>query len=44
MGANVYLLGNQSEDIHITYKADNDSVSYNNKLTRAYPDNSLSAH
>lgn len=39
MGANVYLLGNQSEDIHITYKADNDSVSYNNKLTRAYPDN-----
>lgn len=40
MGANVYLLGNQAEDIHITYKADNDSVSYNNKLTRAYPDNS----
>lgn len=39
MGANVYLLGNQSEDIHITYKADNDSISYNNKLTRAYPDN-----
>lgn len=39
MGANVYILGNQSEDIHITYKADNDSVSYNNKLTRAYPDN-----
>lgn len=39
MGANVYLLGDQSEDIHITYKADNDSVSYNNKLTRAYPDN-----
>lgn len=39
MGANVYLLGNQSENIHITYKADNDSVSYNNKLTRAYPDN-----
>lgn len=39
MGANVYLLGNQSEDVHITYKADNDSVSYNNKLTRAYPDN-----
>ena len=39
MGVNVYLLGNQSEDIHITYKADNDSVSYNNKLTRAYPDN-----
>ena len=39
MGANVYLLGNQSESIHITYKADNDSVSYNNKLTRGYPDN-----
>lgn len=39
MGANVYLLGNQSENIHIIYKADNDSVSYNNKLTRAYPDN-----
>lgn len=39
MGSNVYILGDQYEDIHITYKEDN-SIEYNKRLTRAQSDNS----
>jgi hypothetical protein len=38
MGANLYFVTKQYRDIHITYKAENNSVEYNKELTHGYPD------
>lgn len=38
MGSNMYFLVNQYNDIHITYRAENNSVEYNKELTHGYPD------
>ena len=38
MGSNIYFLTKQYRDIHITYKAENNSVEYNKELTHGYPD------
>jgi metallo-beta-lactamase superfamily len=38
MGSNIYFLTKQYRDIHITYRAENNSVEYNKELTHGYPD------
>ena len=38
MGSNLYFVAKQYRDIHITYRAENNSVEYNKELTHGYPD------
>ncbi len=38
LGANLYFLTKQAKDIHITYRAENNSVEYNKELTHGFPD------
>ena len=38
LGANLYFLTKQANDIHITYRAENNSVEYNKELTHGFPD------
>ena len=38
MGSNLYFVTKQYRDIHITYRAENNSVEYNKELTHGYPD------
>jgi len=38
MGANLYFVTKQYADVHITYRAENNSVEYNKELTHGYPD------
>ena len=38
MGANLYFVTKQYADVHITYRAENNSVVYNKELTHGFPD------
>lgn len=38
MGANLYFVTKQYADVHITYRAENNSVEYNKELTHGFPD------
>lgn len=38
MGSNIYFVTKQYADVHITYRAENNTVEYNKELTHGYPD------